>query len=242
MLYMAGFARQRAGDHVGAIPLLRQALEKNPPKDIVPAVKLRLARALRMSGGAAEAVDVLADFETAFPGHPQMPTALYSLAISQHDAGMLDESETTYRRVIDQFPGSPAAIEAHFELALVLGEAGKTDEAVQFFRDYVALEPNSPLAAKALEHAADLLLFRSPGQSAQLYALATSKAETNPKPPVAALSLGRWIGMKQMVAGTLSRAWALVLIGILLIGALAGIFFLARGMVRRRGSSGEATA
>jgi tetratricopeptide (TPR) repeat protein len=242
MLYMAGFARQQAGDHLGSVPLLRQSLEHDPPRDILPAVKLRLARGLRRSGEASEAVSVLADFETSFPGNPQIPNALYTLAITQHDAGLLDDSEATYRRLIDGFPGSPAAIEAHFDLGLVLGEAGKTDEAVQFYRDFVSLEPNSPFAAKALERAADLLLFRSPGQSAQFYGLAVSKAETNPLPPVAMHRIGRWLGLKRTVANLLSRTWAVLLLALLLIGGAAGAVMLARRLVRRRRSAGQASA
>lgn len=234
MLYLAGTARQRAGDYPGAVDRLRRALEKDPPGDILPALKMRFAHALRLTGGAEEAVSVLADFEKEFPSHPQIPNALYSLAIAQHDANRLEDSEATYRQIIDRFPGSSAAIEAHYEIAFVLGEEGKIDEAVQYFRDYVALEPNSPLAAKALESAADLLLFRAPKTSAQLYGLAASKAAINPQPDVAAFGLDRWFDLKRTVANTLSRTWVVILIALLLIGGMVAIGALGRRLLRRR--------
>ena len=234
MLYMAGHARQRSGDYPGAVRLLRRALEHDPPRDILPALKMRFAHSLRLTGEAAEAVSVLADFETEFPSHPQIPNALYSLAIAQHDSGLLQDTEATYRQIIDRFPGASAAIEAHYEIGIVLGEEGKIDEAVQYFRDYVALEPNSPLAAKALESAADLLLFRAPQMSAQLYGLAASKAQINPQPDVAAFGLDRWFDLKRTVANTLARTWVVILIALLLIGGMGAMAVLGRRRLRRR--------
>jgi TolA-binding protein len=242
MLYRAGYARQRAGDYVGAVPLYRRALESDPPRDILPGLKMRFAHSLRLTGEASEAVSALVDFEQEFPGNTQIPNALYSLAIAQHDADLLEDSAATYQQIIDRFPGSAAAVEGHYELALVLGEMGRRDEAVQFYRDYVSLVPNSPMAAKALENAANLMLFRSPGTSAQLYALAAAKAEANPQPRATAFSLGRWFDLKRTLANTLSRTWVLILIALLLVGGMTGIAMLGRRLMRRRQASTEVGA
>lgn len=239
MLYRAGYARQRAGDYAGAVPLYRQSLDSDPPRDILPALKMRFAHALRLTAEPSEAVSVLVDFEREFPGNTQIPNALYTLALAQHDAGMLEDSAATYRQIIDRFPGSAAEVEGHYELALVLGELGRREEAVQYYRDYVSLVPNSPMAAKALENAADLMLFRSPGKSAQLYALAAAKAEANPQPQVEAFTLGRWFDLRRILANTLSRTWVVILLALLLIGGMAGTAMLGRRLMRRRQPSGE---
>ena len=56
----------------------------------------------------------------------------------------------------------------------------------------------------ALERAADLLLLRTPKQSAQLYALARVKAKANPQPPIEELRPGRWLSAKEGLAQALS--------------------------------------
>src|SRR5439155_26707962 len=107
-----------------------------------------------------------------------------------HDRAKIEEAAAIYRKLIQKFPGRPATIEAHFELGLVLSELGRGAEGADYFTQYVSMNPTSPEAPAALEKAADLLLFRSPKQSAQLYALAQIKAKSKPSDPGWALS--RW--------------------------------------------------
>ena len=242
LLFKAGYARQRAGEHEQAVALFERALEKEPTIDILPAIKLRLAQGLRLTGRADDVIGLLSDFETAFPDNPHVPTALYALAIAQHDIGEFESSEANYRTIIARFPRTLAAVEAHFELALVLSERGKSAEAIAMYRSYAAFNPSSPLAARALERAGDLLLFRSPGESAKYYALATMKANSNPQPSHPDLALSRWFGFKKTVAGALSNSWVVALLVLILAAGLAGAGLLARNVVRRRRAPDEASA
>ncbi len=240
MLLMAGFARQKKGQLADAASLYRRALENSPTRDILPTIKIRLARVLRLSGSAGEVIELLEDFEASFPGSPQIPTALYFLAIAQHDFGDLEASEATYREVIGRFPGSRPALEGNFELAEVLREQGRKDEAIAFYREFVTLQPRSPYAARALEHAGDLLLLRSPSESVRLYELAAVKADANPRPTTPALAISSWLGMKRALAGALSRGWFIGLLLLVLVLVAGGGALLTVQFLRRRRATGAA--
>ena len=187
-------------------------------------------------------IELLQDFEASFPGSPQIPTALYFLAIAQHDFGDLEASEATYRQVIERFPGSRPAMEGKFELADVLREQGRKDEAIAFYREFVTLQPRSPFAARALEHAGDLLLLRSPSESLRLYDLAAVKADANPRPTTPALAISNRLGMKRALAGALSRGWVIGLLGLVLVLVTAGGALLVVQFLRRRRATGTARA
>jgi tetratricopeptide (TPR) repeat protein len=187
-----------------------------------------------MRGQPGAVIETLKGFEEANPDHPLLPNVLYTLAIAHHDLGDLDVSEEKYRNLIERFPGTPAAIEAHFELGWVLSESGRPRQAAQYFRQYVDLSPGSQFAPKALERAADLLLFRSPKESAELYALARVKERLNPKPRTEAMRLGSWMGTKATLAGILSRTWVLVIAAVVLLVALAFLARRAVTMMKRR--------
>jgi len=228
LLFQAGSVSQSAGEFDKAIDLYRRALARNPTPDILPPIKLQLALALRMLSRPGEAIEVLKDFERDFPDHGLLPTALYQLAIATHDLGTgnedrakLEEAVAIYRKLIEKFPGRPATIEAHFELGLVLSELGRGSEGADYFTQYVSMNPTSPEAPAALEKAADLLLLRSPKQSAQLYALAQIKAKSNPKPSDPGWVLSRWLPAKLTLADTLSRVWVLAILSLLVLGAVA---------------------
>ncbi len=230
LLYAAGLAREKAGEVDRTIDLLRRALDRSPTPDVLPSIGFHLAQALRSRARPAEAVEVLKDFETKFPDHPNLPNVLYTLAIAYHDTKDLERSEAGYRSLMKRFPDKQAAIEAHFEVASVLADRGKAAEAADYYQKYVALNPGSPVAAAALERAADLLLVRSPKQSAQLYALARVKANVNPLPPIQELAPSRWLGVKEGLAQTLSRVWVMALLG---AAAAAGLWLLGRWLLRR---------
>ena len=83
------------------------------------------------------------------------------------------------------------------------------------------MNPSSPVAAAALEKTADLMLFRSPKRSAELYGLARVKATANPKPSDPAFGLGRWLKIKETMADALSRSWVLGILGMVVLGAVA---------------------
>jgi len=237
LLYEAGYAAQRTGEIDKAIGLYRRALERNPTKDIVPGLKFQIAQALRLRGRQGEVIDILKDFEKDYPDNALLPTVLYTIAIADHDLAAssggrprLEEAVAIYKRLIEKFPGSPAAIEAQFELGLVQQELGRRSEAAESFNRYVTLNPGSPVAAAALENAGDLKFFRSPKESAQLYALARVKAKANPKPGDPALGLGRWLTLKETLAGALSRLWVLGILGVVALGA---VVLLGRLIARR---------
>ena len=237
LLYQAAVAAHKAGEIEKALDLYRRALDRNPTPDIVPGLKFQFAQALRLRVRHAEAIDVLKDFEKDYPGHPLLPNVLYTIAIALHDIGTgnhdqakLEESATVFKRLIEKYPGRPAAIEAHFEMGLLLQELGKRAEAADYFQKYASLNPNSPFTAGAMRRAADLLLFRSPKESAQLYALAQVKAKVNPQPPSPDYGLGRWLSLKQTLAGALSRLWLLAIFGVIVLGTMV---LLGRVIVRR---------
>jgi len=228
LLFQAGAVSQNAHEYQKAVDLYRKSLALKPTADILPAVKLQLALSLRMIGRPTEAIDALKDFEKDFPDNALLPTALYQLAITTHDVGTgnrarLEEAVAIYRRLIEKFPGRPAAIEAHFELGLILGELGRSSESADFFTQYVSMNPTSPEAPAALEKAADRLLLRSPKQSAQLYALALVKEKANQKPTDPTYALSRWLPAKRTLANALSSVWALVVLGVVALGLLAGV-------------------
>jgi len=239
LLFQAGAVSQNAHEYEKAVDLYRKALARNPTPDILPALKLQLALSLRMLGRAAEAAEVLKDFEKDFPENALLPNALYQLAIATHDVGSgkkqdrakLEEAVTIYRKIIEKFPGRPAAIEAHFEMGLVLGELGRRAESADYFTQYVSMNPTSPEAPAALEKAADRLLLSSPKQSAQLYALALVKEKANQKPKDPTYELSRWLTAKRTLADALSSVWALVGLGVLGVGivAVVGLLVLRRG-------------
>jgi tetratricopeptide (TPR) repeat protein len=237
LLYQAGLVSQGAHEYDKAIDLYRKALAKNPTRDILPSLKLQLALALRMRGRPGEAIETLKDFEKDFPDHSLLPTALYQLAIATHDLGTgnhdrarLEGAVAIYKKLIEKFPGRPATIEAHFEMGLVLAELGRRAESADYFTQYVSMNPTSPEAPIALEKAADLLLFRSPKQSAQLYALARIKAKSNPKPSDPGWTLSRWLQAKETFADTVSRVWVLAILGLLVLGVMA---LVGRMVVKR---------
>jgi tetratricopeptide (TPR) repeat protein len=146
------------------------------------------------------------------------------------DRARLDEAAAIYTKLIGKYPGQPAAIEAHFEMGLVLSELGRKAESADYFQKYVSLNPTSPEAPIALEKAADLLLFRAPSRSAELYALAQLKAGTNQKPSTTEWSLSRWLPAKRRLADALARTWVLAVLGLVV---LAAVLLLARVLVRR---------
>ncbi|OLC54340.1 MAG: hypothetical protein AUH92_04155 [Acidobacteria bacterium 13_1_40CM_4_69_4] len=239
LLYEAGIAAQRARDFDRATDLYRKAIGRNPTPDILPSLKVQLGYTLHMRGRQGEAVEILKDFEKDFPGHALLPNALYELAIASHDLGTgdhdrakLKEAAAIYQKLIKRFPGTPAATEAHFEIGLVLAELGRRSEAADSFTRYVSVSPGSPLAAAALEKAADLMLIRSPRQSAQLYALALVKAKANP-PADPGYGLSRWLGAKQRLAGALSRIWVVALAAIVALGLVLLLGRLVLKRVRR---------
>jgi TolA-binding protein len=231
LLYAAGLAREKGGEVDRAIDLLRRALGASPTPDMVPAIRFHLAQALRSRARPKEAAEVLKDMESDFPEDPNLANVLYSLAIAYHDMGDLERSEAGYRSLMEKFPQKQAAVEAHFELASVLADRGKVAEAADLYQKYASLNPASPVVAASLERAADLLLLRSPKQSAQLYALARVKAKANPEPPIDDLRLTRWLPAKEGLAQTLSRGWVVALLG---IAVAVGLFLLGRRLFRRR--------
>lgn len=227
LLYQAAAAAHKVGEIDKAIDLYRHALDRNPTPDIVPSLKLQLALTLRLKGRQGEAVDVLKDFEKDHPDHPLLPNVLYTTAMAEHDIGTgnhdrakLEESATVFKELIAKYPGRPAAIEAHFELGLLLQELGRRAESADYFKQYASLNPNSPVTAGAMVKAADLLLFLSPKESAQLYALAQVKAKVNPKPDNPDYGLGRFLSMKQTLAVALSRLWLVVIVGVIILGTM----------------------
>jgi TolA-binding protein len=238
ILYLAGVARRQGGDLVAAPPLLRKALEHDPTPDVKPGLTFELARALRMTGKAAEAAAVLKDFEGTFPQNQLIPNALYTLAIAQHDDRDLTGSETTYRHLIDAYPHTQAAAEAYYELGQVLSEqGGKGSEAADFFRRYANANPASPVAARSMERAADMAFFRSPEEAALLYGVAQMKAQTNPPPDTPDLQVTRWLGTKKAIARILSSVWMMAIVVVVLV--LAGGAFV---LLRRRRRRVEASA
>lgn len=242
MLYQAGLLRYQANEVVGAIDLYRQALDHQPTPDLVPTIKFALAQALRSMARHAEVIDLLKDFATDYPDHPILPTALYMRAITQHDLRHLEESEKIYRDLLKRYEGKQipqAWVEAHFELAAVLADRGRNREAADYYRKYAALSPVSPYAAAALERAGDLLLFRSPRQSAELYALARVKAAANPQSGIPEMGLSRSLGAKSAVAAALSRTWVVVLAAAVMLAlvALLALFGRRLFMKRRRGAA-----
>jgi TolA-binding protein len=240
LLYNAGVARLKAGETDKAIDLMRRCLARSPTPDLLPLAKFQLAQAYRNTGQQEQVIAILKDFETESPGHRLLPNVLYSIAIAHHDLRHLAESGSIYRSLLERYPQTAAATEAHFELAWVLADQGSAAEAAELYQAYVTRNPGSPVAATALERAADLILFRSPKQSRNLYALAVVKANANPQPPVEALRLGRWLPLKKAVAETLSRPWVLVTLGLL---AVAGIGAGGRWLLlRRRRAAGGAQA
>ncbi len=237
MLYQAGLLRSRANETAGAIDLLRQALDRKPTPDLVPRIKFGLAQALRTMARHAEVVELLKDFAKDYPDHPILPTALYMLAITQHDLRHLEESETIYRDLLKRYEGKQipqAWVEAHFELAAVLADRGRNREAADYYRKYVALNPDSPYAAAALERAGDLLLFRSPRQSAELYGLARVKAAANPDPGIPEMRLNRSLGAKSAVAAALSRTWVVVLAAAAALGLVALLALLGSKLLMKK--------
>jgi tetratricopeptide (TPR) repeat protein len=188
-----------------------------------------------LSARPAEALAVIEGFETAHSDHQLTPTVLYTRAIINHDLDRLAESETIYRGLVEKYPNTAAAVEAHFELGSVLGALGKRREGAEAYRKYVALKPGAMEAAAALERAGDLLLFRSPKESAELYGLAAVKAAANPKPNLPELEVGRWIGAKRTIARTLANVW---IVGGAAAVVLAGIAWIAIRLIRRRRACG----
>ena len=240
LLYAAGSASYRGGDTARAAGLLQRALDAGPTPDVVPRIKFRLSQALRLRGQNARAIEILGDFEERHPNHSLLPTILYTLAIAHHDLGDLVTSESYYRRLIESFPGTRASTEAHLELAQVLAEARRPREAAQWYRLYVDLNPGSPYAAKAFELAGDMLLFRSPKESVELYALARVKEKVNPQPRTDAMRIGGWIDFKSTLAGMLARIWLVVIMGAIVVAGLAwGARTIAR-MLRGRAATGTA--
>jgi len=235
LLFAAGQSRQRGGEMQGAIDLYRRALEAKPTADLVPNLRFQLARALRLSARPTEALAALEGFETTFPDHPLTPMVLYTRAIVNHDLDRLAESETIYRALVEKYPNTAAAVEAHFELGSVLGGLGKRRDAAGFYRKYVAMKPGAMEAGAALERAGDLLLFRAPKESVELYGLAAVKAEANPKPNLPDLMVSRWLGMKRTIARTLSNLW---IVGGAAVVVLVGIAWIAVRLIRRRRSGG----
>jgi len=231
LLYAAGQARQRGGEMQGAIALYRQALEGKPTTDLVPVLRFQLARALRLSANPTEVLTVLEGFETSFPDHPLTPMVLYTRAIVNHDLNRLAESEAIYRVLVEKYPNTVAAVEAHFELGSVLGGLGKAREAAGFYRKYVTMKPGAVEAGAALERAGDLLLFRSPKESVELYGLAVVKAEANPKPNLPDLTLSRWLGLKRTLARMLANLWIVAGAAAVVLGAIA---WIAVRLIRRR--------
>lgn len=237
LLYLAGFARRQGGDLKGAVSLLQKALETNPTPDLMPLVKYQLANALRLTGEAGKAAPLVADFETEFPAHALIPNALYTAAISLHDARDLEKSEAIYRHLIETYPRTQAALEALYEMGAVLAERGKRAEASEFFRRYSNGNPSSPIAARAMERAADMTLLHSPSDAAIYYGVAQVKAQTNPAPPTPELTVSRWIGTKRAIADALSRPWVLALAAGVAIAILGGVAWLGLRRWRRRGAA-----
>ena len=239
LLYAAGSASYRGGDTARAAGLLQRALDAGPTLDLVPRIKFQLSQALRLRGQNARAIELLIDFEERYPDHALLPMILYTLAITHHDIGDLATSESNYRKLIETFPGTQASTEAHLELAKVLAESGRAREAAQMYRLYVDFSPGSPYAAKAYELAGDMLLFRSPRESAELFALARIKEKMNPQPRTDAMRIGGWIDFKSTLAGLLARTWLVVILGAIVVAALAwGARTLVR-LFRRRTATGS---
>ena len=237
LLYAAGSASYRGGDTARAAGLLQRALDAGPTPDLVPRIKFTLSQALRLRGQNARAIELLSDFEELHPDHPVLPSILYTLAIAHHDVGDLATSESNYRRLIETFPGTQAATEAHLELAQVLAESGRSPEAAQLYRLYVDLSPGSPYAAKAYELAGDMLLFRSPKLSAEMYALARIKEKINPQPRTDVMKIGGWIDFKSTLAGLLARTWLVVILGAIVVAGIAWGGMTLVGLFRRRTAS-----
>jgi len=230
MLYLAGMARREGGDMTAAVPLLQKALQSSPTGDLQPTLKFQLAQMLRMSGKPADAIPLVRDFETEFERNPIIPNAIYTLAISQHDAGDLEGAEKSYRHLIDAYPHSQAAAESFYDLGEVLSARGNRKESAEFFRRYANGNPSSPLSARAMERAADMTLFTYPKEAAIMYGVAQVKAQQNLVPPLPEMQISRWIKPKRFVAGLLGQPMVIAAAAggaLLLIGAVVW-------MVRRR--------
>lgn len=102
-----------------------------------------IAISTQQKGDHAAAIPLLKQFIADQPDSGFIPTALYSLAVSQIDTGARDDGMASYAELAEKYPDSPLAPFSYFMRAQILAQEGKPAEVDTLLRTFIEKYPNN---------------------------------------------------------------------------------------------------
>ena len=123
-----------------ALTQLREAVRLDP----APLRHYDVGRVLLQARHFSEAG---AEFNQALAMKPDMPEAVYGLALVFDSLGRLDEAINAYTRALRL---NLAYADAHFNLARILAAQGRSAEAIAHYEEVLKLRPDDAEAKNAL--------------------------------------------------------------------------------------------
>lgn len=136
-----GMADAQRGDIAGALPLLWEAVARDPEDW---SARVVLADQLLQAGGTRSEIERLLAPEATVPGRALRHVALAALAFREGDAGGV---ERALGRALEE---DPDCLNAHLQLAALAERSGDVERAVRFLREALRVDPQHRAAHAAL--------------------------------------------------------------------------------------------
>jgi outer membrane protein assembly factor BamD len=141
--YREGIEKFNKSDFKAAADLFGKVYFQHPGGDITPYAELMEAYSLYKAGMYNDSIDVIENFISIHPQHPDISYAYYLKALSlymqisdvHHDQGMTEKAKFGFNEVISRFPETKYALDASMKLDLVSDHlAGKEMEIGRYYQ------------------------------------------------------------------------------------------------------------
>ncbi len=164
-----GVCLYQEGKYAQAVEALEKAVAAKDPKDAAAPRALSMAAQASLKAGAfPAALQYVAKFQAAHPGHALLPDVLHVAAESDLQLGKLAEADAIYSQLIEKYPSNPAAELWKVRRGAILHAQKKYEETIRYLDPLVAelRSPDCVAEARYLVGESQLEL-KQPGEAAK---------------------------------------------------------------------------
>jgi tetratricopeptide (TPR) repeat protein len=147
-----------AGDYNNAIESAKNVINKEEiAEETKVASYITLSQAYKSLNQLNKSAEVLAEAGEKFPGSPEIPAVLYSLAALYFDTGEYEKAADLFNKFVIRYPENPSSKESKYFRSYAYYESGNWLQAYNSFKEYAASYPQDPLAAECQYYAAEAM-------------------------------------------------------------------------------------